>query len=129
MPQLSANQARELGKEFFQLSKSLGDYRFDNWDKLTKSQRDSIEDFEWTLLNYSSDFTARAIRVTLEDLQATLGNIRRATNDMDQAIHRLKQVNKIIGIAAAAIKLAAAVATSNVNAIATALDEAATVVS
>jgi len=129
MQKLSAAEAHLLGELFYQLARSFGDFRFSHWDNLTNRQRNEIESFEWTFMNYSSDFIARTIEVRLEDVQKTLDNISRATGDMKKAISRLEKVNKIFGIAAAAVKLAASIATSNPVAIATALDDSITVIS
>ncbi len=116
MGKLTADQARDLANQFHDLSVSVGDYRFDHWDDLTRATRDRLEDLQWTLMNYSSDFTSQAISLTLSDLQDTLDHIQRTTKKAQQAIKTIKTVDKVIRIAAAATVLAAAIMTGNAEA-------------
>jgi hypothetical protein len=124
MAKLTMEQARELAEEFYRLSKELGDYRFANWDRLRKSDRVSLEAIEWTLLNASSDFTAGAIDVALDEVKPVLKEVARATTTMKTAIKRAKHVGKVLGIAAAAVKLTAAIVSGSPAAIASAIDRA-----
>ena len=75
MPKLSSDQAFQLANQFHDLSVAVGNERFDQWDELTPAQRKRLEDLQWTLMNYSSDFTAQAINFVVDDLQGTLAKI------------------------------------------------------
>jgi len=120
---LTANQARDLAQVFREISVALGEYRFANWDSLTKTQRDIIEDTEWTLLNYSSDFVTQAVGLTLDDATASLKNIQEATKKAKQAVETITTIKKIVVIAGAVVKLGAAIATENPSAIASATED------
>jgi len=120
---LTANQARDLAQVFREISVALGEYRFANWDSLTKTQRDIIEDTEWTLLNYSSDFVTHAVGLTLDDATASLKNIQEATKKAKQAVETITTIKKIVVIAGAVVKLGAAIATENPSAIASATED------
>jgi len=76
---ISKDQARELAKTFRDLSNQLGDFRFKNWSNLSTGQRQSIEDAEWTLLNYSSDFITTAVGIALNDMQTPRLRRRRSS--------------------------------------------------
>lgn len=128
MAQLLAEQARGMAWLFFQLSKKLGDYRFANFDILQKEERYSIESLEWSLLDASTYFTALAIEITLDDLAPVLGRVEQVTKQMISAVNKLETVNKVIGIATAAVKVAGAIMSGNPIAIALALDDAAATV-
>jgi hypothetical protein len=71
-----------------------------------------LQDQQWTLMNYSSDFTSQAIMLTLDDLQGTLDNISSATARANKAIKTIALVNKVISIAASAMALAATIGRS-----------------
>ncbi len=124
MARLTTEQARELAEQFYRLSKELGDYRFANWDRLRSSERLSIEAVEWSLLNASSDFTAGAVDIALDDVASVVKQVSRATKTMKTAIKRAKRVDKVLGIAAAAVKLTAAVVSGSPSAIVSAIDRA-----
>jgi len=51
---ITKEQARDIAKTFLETSHPLGTYRFDNWNRLTASQRQDIENAEWDILNYST---------------------------------------------------------------------------
>ncbi len=120
---LTANQARDLAQAFRSVSVSLGEFRFANWDSLTKTQRDTIEDAEWTLLNYSSDFVTQAVGLTLDDAKASLKNIQDATAQAKKTVETIKNIKKVAVIAGIVIKLGAAIVTENPDLIATAIGD------
>jgi hypothetical protein len=115
MAKLKADQAFELANRFHDMSVTVGDYRFDQWDNLTPSQRKRLEDLQWTLMNYSSDFVAQAINLIVDDLQGTLKKINNATTEANHAIVKIKTVSKVIVIAAAATVLGAAIMSGNAD--------------
>lgn len=117
---LTAKQARDLAQSFRSVSVSLGEYRFANWDSLTKAQRDTIEDAEWTLLNYSSDFVTQAVGLTLDDAKGSLKNIQDATAKAQKAVETIKTIKKVVVIVGAVIKLGAAIVSENPSLIASA---------
>ena len=125
---LTADQARDLAQSFRSLSVTLGDYRFENWDDLTKAQRNSIEDAEWTLLNYSSDFITQAVGLTLEDTRGSLEDIQKATQKAQKTVERIKNIKKVIGITGAVIQLAGAIASRHPEAIISAVGGVATAI-
>jgi len=118
---LNADQARELACAFRQLSVALGDYRFQHWAALSKEDRDALESAEWTLLNYSSDCITQAVGLVLHDTQASLAHIQQATAAAQQTVATIQDIKKVITISALAIKLAAALASTDPGAIAGAL--------
>ncbi len=117
MGKLTADQARDLASAFHDMSVAVGNFRFGNWDDLKKPERASLESVQWTLLNYSSDFTATAISLTLDDLQGTLQSIQDATAKATTAINRIKLVDKVLRIASAAAGLGAAIVSGHPEAI------------
>ncbi len=120
---LTANEARELSSLFRDVSVALGNYRFANWGNLSQRDREAIEGIEWTLLNYSSDFTTLAVGLTLDETDASLAKIKQATNKAKASIKRIKNIKKVIGVAGAVVKLGAAIVTQNPGVIASAIGD------
>jgi hypothetical protein len=125
---LNADQARELACVFRQISVALGDFRFQHWAGLSKEDRDTLENAEWTLLNYSSDFITQAVGLVLDDTQASLARLQQATAAAQQTVATIQDIKKVITLAALAIKLAAALASTDPGAIAGALGNLASAV-
>lgn len=127
---VSSADAFELSKWFRELSVTLGNYRYENWAKLRKSERDAIESAEWSLLNSASDMTTIAVGLVLDESEASFEKLRAATRKAKGAVKTLKTVRKVVDMATAAVGLAAAVLAKDVGAIgknAKSLFEAATV--
>jgi hypothetical protein len=124
MAKLSAAQARKLAEEFHRLSTELGDYRFAHWDALSRDERISIEAMEWSLLNASSDFTAAAVDVSVDDVSPVVKRVASSTRRMKAAIKKARRAGKVIDIATAAVKLTGAIVSGNPAAILAAVDRA-----
>jgi hypothetical protein len=124
MAKLTTKQARELARLYHELATTLGKYRFDNWDDLTPSRRSSIETIERSLLTASSDFTAMAIDLALDDVTPVLQRISKVTKRMTAAVKKLKRTGDVIRMAEAAVKLTGAILSGVPSAIASALDDA-----
>lgn len=110
---VSKDQAREIAKEFLELSHRLGTYRFTNWAKLTPSQRRQIEDAEWDLLNYSGTFVTTAVGIALADMDNDLRTITQATSRAKKAVATTETVKGVINVAAALVVLGGAIASQN----------------
>ena len=115
---LTSKEALELSKAFHSLSVSLSNYRFENWDTLTKNQRQTIEDSEWSLLNGASDMTTLAVGLVLDESKESFEGLKRSTNKAKKAIKTLETVSKVIKVATTAVVLAAAVMSKDPGAIA-----------
>jgi hypothetical protein len=114
---LTADQARNLARSYFNIAQALGEYRFDNFDTLSAAKRKQIEELERTLLSSSTTFTAIAISISLDDLAPVLDRVSEVTKQMEDAINQLQKVDKVIKIATAAVQLAGAIVSGNPEAI------------
>jgi len=117
---ITKDQAREWAKTFRDLSVRLGDYRFENWGKLKPDQRRSIEDAEFTLLNYSSDFITTAVGIALQDMKRDLKAIEDGTARAQKVINTIGTVRDVLTVAAAVIVLGGAIASQSPSNIASA---------
>ena len=111
----SVDDTKDLAKCFREVSVSLGNYRFNNWIKLSDQDRSSIEGMEWTLLNYSSDFITQAVGLILDDAKANLSQIQRAMDRANKAISKIRTVKKVFAIGASAAGLGAAIVVAAVT--------------
>ncbi len=124
MARLTTEEARGLAEQFYRVSRELGDYRFAHWNELKKDERTEIESLEWSLLNASADFAASALDVTLDDLAPVVKRVAGSTRRMKTAIRNAKRSRDVLAIAAAAVKLSAAIVSGSPSAIAAALERA-----
>jgi homoserine kinase len=120
VPKISADDARQLASDFHDMAMGLGTYKFAQWDNLTPAQRAKLDGWQWTLMNYSSDFSTQAIQISLDDLQVSLANIKKSTAAAKSVLAKIKTINKVVGVASAAAILAAAIMSGNPGGIASA---------
>ena len=118
MPQLTSDDALALSKSYRDLSVAIGDFRFKNWNTLSEGDRKALEEKEWALLNASSDMVTKAVGLTLDESAAAAKKVQGAAATAEKAVKTLKEVRKVITIAAAAVGLAAAIASKDPGAIA-----------
>lgn len=121
MPSITADEARSLARAFSDLSHSVHVYLIDHWKALNPTQRKKLDAHQWSLLNLSSDLTAQAVSLTLQDVDSTLDGIKQATEKATETLRSIKKVETAVTIASAAASLAAAVASGHPDAIASSL--------
>jgi len=121
---MTADQARQSRDLFLSLSEATLNYRLANSDTLSDSERRQLLQAEIDLRNASNNLNGLAGRLTLDDLQGTLDRITAATTNMQNAIHNLQAVAKVIQVVTAAVKLGGAIVTGNPVAILGAANEA-----
>jgi hypothetical protein len=118
MPPLTSDDALALSKSYRDLSVAIGDFRFKNWNTLSEGDRKALEEKEWALLNASSDMVTKAVGLTLDESEAAAKKVQGAAATAEKAVKTLKEVRKVITIAAAAVGLAGAIAAKDPGAIA-----------
>jgi len=118
MPPLTSDDAFALSNSFRDLSVALGDFRFAHWNTLSESDRTTLEDEEWSLLNSASDMITKAVGLTLDESQAGAARLKSATASAQKAVKTLNDVRKIITVATASVGLAAAIVSKDPGAIA-----------
>jgi hypothetical protein len=114
---ISSEGAFELSRWFRELSVELGNYRYEHWKTLKKSERQALEDAEWSLLNASSDMTTVAVGLVLDESEASFDRLKASTERAKAAVKTLKVVRKVVNVATAAVGLAAAVLSRDPGAI------------
>jgi len=113
MSKITAAQALQLAKTYNESANAIGDFRLRNWDKLSAEDRLVLGNTGRTLLDQSQDLITYAVGKILDDTQASLDEIRRATADANRAIKTIDDIKRVISIGAALISLAAAIYTEN----------------
>ena len=115
---LTAQEAFDLSKQFRDFAIALGNYRFTNWQSLTRTQRRDIEDEEWSLINASSDMITKAVGLALEESEASVRSIKKSVSKAKKAIKKLEKVKGIIEVASAMVGLGAAIVSKDPGSIA-----------
>ena len=113
MKNLTAQQASDLGKTFLELEQLVADFRYSNWDKLSKLQNQKLGSLQWSILNSAEDIFALSTIIVMDDVQRDLTKIKDITKEINKTLKMLKDIQKGIDIAAAVVTLAAAIISKN----------------
>ena len=122
MPKLNATQASELARHFLALAQSIGDYRFRNWQKLTKKQNQQLGDFHWSVLNFGEEMLALSTSLVMDDVKNSLDRIGELTVKVERTLGGLAKIQSIINCAAAIVILGGAIMGKDPFAIQKAID-------
>ncbi|WKN44624.1 hypothetical protein [Tunicatimonas pelagia] len=123
MPALTAEQVKELSKQFFRIVTSLGQFREDNWETLTKSQHQKLSHLQRSIYSYSDDLLALSSVLKLKEVDSELTEMNQVTDEVHQALQNTQRVEKVIGIAAKVVMLGGAVVSQSPLAIISSLSE------
>jgi hypothetical protein len=113
MARLTSNQLTELGDCFLRIAQSVGDYRIENRANLSKAENQRVKELHRELLDYSDEFYTTAARLVIDDIKRSMEKIVTITQNINRSYKKLKDFQKAIDIAAAAVKLAGSVLTKN----------------
>jgi hypothetical protein len=122
MATLTAKQANDLGKDFLALAQAIGDFRYDNWNTLSKEDNQRLSDFQWSILNYGEDILALSVILVMDDVEASLTKINTISSKIKGTIQVLKNIQKGIDVAAAIVTLGAAIISKSPKVIADSID-------
>lgn len=117
MAKLTAQQANDLANNFLGLAQAIGDYRFDNWNTLSKTENQKLGNFQWSILSYGEDILALSTALVMDDVQDSLAQINNVTLEIKETIKSLNQLQKAINVAASIVSLGGAIVSKNPQAI------------
>ena len=118
MAKLTPQQASDLASNFLGLAQAVGDFRFNNWNNLSKAENQKLGSLQWSILNYGEDILAQSTSLVMNDVQDSLARISDVTQQIKGTIDQLQKVQKAINVAASIVTLGGAIVSTNPQAIA-----------
>ncbi len=118
---LTSIQANALSNDFLGLAQSIGDFRYDNWNKMSPSQYQQLGSFQWSIMNYGEDIFALSTVLVMDDVQTSVDKINNITVEIKSTIQQLKDIQKVINVAAAIVTFGGAVISKSPSSIGTTL--------
>ncbi|MGE3935844.1 MAG: hypothetical protein AB7F67_21470 [Rhodospirillaceae bacterium] len=118
MAKLTSDDAFDLSRRYHDLAMAVADHRFDHRKTLKARELKELEDLQWSLMNASSDLATHAVGLVLDETQASLAQLRQATDQARKAIRKLDTAKKVLTIAGATLGLAMAVMSKDIGAVA-----------
>lgn len=109
MAALTSVQANALSNSFLGLAQAIGDFRYNNWNLLSKSENQRLGNLQWSVLNYGEDILAFSTTLVINDVEDSLARIKKITSQIKGTIGGLHDIQKGINVAAAIVTLGAAI--------------------
>jgi len=122
MSKLTSEQANELANNFLGLAQAIGDFRYQNWNSLLKNENQKLGNLQSSILNYGEDILAFSTMLVMDEVETSLKRIDQITLQIKSTIHTLKNIQKVINIAAAIVTFGAAILNKDPQSITKALD-------
>jgi hypothetical protein len=117
MAQLTSQQVNQLADYFLAIVQAVGDYRYRNFDNISKSQNAKLKELQGSIRKYADDLYTLSATLVFDDVQSSLSSIGNVTGKLKSAYKILKDVQKAISIAASFVKLGEAILNKNSKAI------------
>lgn len=109
MANLTSEQANRLSDDFFYLGVAIGDFRYENWDRLTLEQNKELSDMQSAILRCGEDILAYSTTLVMDEVADSLGKIGSITDEIKGTIKKLESIQKGLNAAAAILILGAAI--------------------
>ena len=123
MASLTAEQVKELSKQFFRIVTSLGKFREDHWETLSKSQHQKLSQLQRSIYRYSDDLLALSSVFKLKEVDNELTEMNKVTDEVHLVLQKTQKVERVIDIAAKVVMLGGAVISKSPLAIVSSLSE------
>ncbi|SHJ25155.1 hypothetical protein [Pseudozobellia thermophila] len=109
MPKLTSEQVKQLADNMLHMTNALGDYRYENFDKLTEDENKKIKEIHGQMLNYTTELYTKSALLTMEDIESSLAQIDTISAKTRQLYKSLTGVQNVIDQATGVLKIAAAI--------------------
>ncbi|WP_350285827.1 hypothetical protein [uncultured Croceitalea sp.] len=117
MARLTAHQVNELAGHFLAVAQAIGDYRYQNFDTLTKAQNRRLRESHKRVLDYSDAMYTRSAILVMENTQSALTQVAELAEQIMGSYTALQNVHKAIDIASSTVTLGASIFSKNPQAI------------
>lgn len=109
MEKLTAEQVKRLADDFLHMANALGDYRYENFKKLTKEENLRLKELYAQTLSQTTELYTRSAILVLADATTSLAQISTITSETKQLYKKLVGVQKILDRATSVLTLATAI--------------------
>ena len=105
MANLTSEQANQLSDNFYYLGLAIGDFRYENWDKLSYDENKELSETQNILLQTGEDILAFSTTLIMDEVIDSLAKINMITGEIKGTIKDLNNIQKGLNIAAGLLTL------------------------
>ena len=118
MTLLTSEQVNQLADNFLDIAKAIGNYRFQNFGKLSKSENRKIKELQASVLDYSDNLYTLSATLVMEAIETSLSSLASVTTQITDTYTKLEDIQKAINVATSVVTLGESILTKNPQAIA-----------
>jgi hypothetical protein len=123
MANLNSVQAQQLSANFFYLGMAIGDFRYENWDRLSLEDNKELSDTQNSIIRTGEDILAFSSTLVMDELEESLTQISTITEEIKRTMKTLGNIQKGLNIAAALLILGVAISNRDTKGISASIKE------
>jgi len=123
MGKLTKNQMTQLGGSYLRYAQAIGNYRINNYARMTKLMRIRSREYYNSLNDYSNSFYLAGTNLIIDEAEASINQMKEVAQDLDKAITNVEKVHTVVKTIGAAVQLGAAIISKQPIAIADSLKQ------
>lgn len=109
MPHLTAHQVKELADNLLRMTNALGDYRYDNFDRLSEEENLRIKELHHKQLEDTTELYTRSALLVMDEAETSLQQIDHITKETTALYKKLGTVQMVLDRASSVLTLATAI--------------------
>ena len=109
MGKLTKNQMTQLGDNYLRYAQAIGNYRINNYARMTKLMRTRSREYYNSLNDYSNSFYLAGTNLIINEAEASINQMKEVAQDLDKAITNVEKVHTVVKTIGAAVQLGAAI--------------------
>ncbi len=109
MPNLTSQQVKELADNLLRMTNALGNYRYENFDRLSEDENMRIKELHLKQLEDTTQLYTKAAVLVMDDVEISLQNIDSITQETRALYKKLGTVQMVLDRATSILTLATAI--------------------
>lgn len=109
MSHLTAQQVRELADNLLRMTNALGNYRYENFDRLTEAENFQIKELHRKQLEHTTELYTQSAVLVMDEAETALRQIDTITKETTTLYKKLGTVQKVLDRATSILTLATAI--------------------
>jgi ABC-type phosphate transport system ATPase subunit len=109
MANLTSKQVKELADNMLRMTNALGNYRYENFDRLTEEENLQLKGLHRQQLENTTELYTKSAVLVMDDVETSLQKIDTITVETQKLYKKLVTVQKVLDRATSVLTLASAI--------------------
>jgi len=106
MANLKSEQVKELADNLLRMTNALGDYRYENFERLSEDENRRIKELHERQLSHTTELYTKSAVLVMDDVETSLKQIDTITLETQKLYKNLTTVQKVLDRATSVLTLA-----------------------